>query len=121
MTRSQGKTLRSTVLALGLFMVPSAMACDPSALDAELARVCDGALAPARGLVMAVHAEATAPEQAAIHAALARAQAACDHGDPVAGAAEAVRLARLAGRIEARLGSTPPIWDPTLASLEPGR
>ncbi len=48
--------------------------------------------------------------------AIAAATAACDTGDPAVGALEATRIARLAGRFEARAGSADPIWPDRLAS-----
>jgi hypothetical protein len=47
-------------------------------------------------------ARATPEEARALAAALTAAGDACDVGDPAAGARQAVEIARLAGRIEAR-------------------
>ncbi|MBR0676570.1 hypothetical protein GXW77_10330, partial [Roseomonas alkaliterrae] len=52
----------------------------------------------------------------ALDRALARATEACATGDPAIGAAEAARIARLAGRIEARAGIADPIWPDRLAT-----
>lgn len=109
----------ATAFALGLAVLAPAQACEPEAMNAELSRVCDGALVPARERISALRGHASGPEQRAIDAALARAQAACDTGDPVLGAAEAVNLARLAGRIEARIGDATPIWHAELALATP--
>lgn len=90
-----------TLLAM-LFALPvlPAGACDPAEMNAHLTAVCRTALDPAIGWVRAA---TPAGERAAIAAAIERADAACDSGDPAVGAREAVRLARLAGRLEARV------------------
>ncbi|HEY4250796.1 MAG TPA: hypothetical protein VGM87_06335 [Roseomonas sp.] len=102
--------------ALVLTAPPLARACDPEELNQQLTAVCRAALAPAAAWIGALHARATAAERGAIDAALGSANEACDTGDPTAGAREAARLARLAGRIEARLGETAPIWPERLAA-----
>jgi hypothetical protein len=86
-----------------------ARACDPEALDAHLSAVCDAALAQARAALTAVLPHATPEERAQAEAALARAGAACNTGDPAEGARLAAGLARLAGHIEGRAGLAPPL------------
>jgi hypothetical protein len=63
----------------------------------------------------ALRGQASATEAAALDRAIAVATTACETGDPAAGAQEAARIARLAGRIEARAGNTDPIWPDRLA------
>jgi hypothetical protein len=110
--------MRALVLAAALMLAPplAARACDTAAMNAELTRVCRAALDPVLGWLARLAPE---PEEAA---ALARASAAaaeaCDTGDPAAGVLEAARLARLAGRIEARTGDAPPVWPARHAAAE---
>jgi hypothetical protein len=94
-------------LVVFLFAPPLARACDPDELNAHLTTVCRAALDPATAAIAPLRIHASPAEDAAIAVALARAGEACDTGDPAIGAAEAVRLARLAGRIEARTGMLP--------------
>ena len=94
---------------------PLARACDSEAMSAELTAVCNAALIPAAEWVRSVRAHATEPEARALDRALAVAEESCATGDPSAGAREATRLARLAGRIEVRAGITDPIWPDRLA------
>ncbi|MBR0680800.1 hypothetical protein GXW74_09900 [Roseomonas eburnea] len=102
--------------AMALLAATPAPACDSEAMSAELTAVCRGAFAPAAEWAGAVRAQADAAEAAALDRALLLAREACDSGDPAAGAREAARIARLAGRIEARIGATAPIWPDRLAS-----
>lgn len=109
--------MRPILLATLLFAAPPlARACDTEAMNAELTAVCNAALRPALDWVGGLRAQATAAESALLDRAIAAASASCDTGDPVAGAREAARIARLAGRIEARTASIPPIWPDRLAS-----
>ena len=109
--------MRSILLAaLVVDAPPFARACDTEAMNAELTAVCTAALRPALSWATAIRAQATAAETAAIERAITTATAACETGDPAAGAAEAVRIARLAGRIEARAGMNDPVWPDRLAS-----
>ncbi len=109
--------MRSILLAaLVVAAPPLARACDTEAMNAELTNVCNAALRPALEWVGAVRTQATAAESAALDRAISAAGTACETGDPVAGAREAGRIARLAGRIEARTGTTDPIWPDRLAS-----
>jgi hypothetical protein len=98
------RTLPVAVL-LGLALVaapPLARACDPEAMNQELTAICRAALAPAAEIARAVLARATPEEARMLNAAITAAGDACDVGDPAAGARQAVEIARLAGRIEAR-------------------
>jgi len=101
--------MKRHALALAVFLLapPLARACDPDELNAHLTTVCRAALDPAMAAIGPLRVHASVEEDRAIAAALARATEACDTGDPAIGAAEAVRLARLAGRIEARTGLLP--------------
>jgi hypothetical protein len=109
--------MRPILLAALFFAAPPlARACDTEAMNAELTAVCNAALQPSLAWVGTVRAQATAAESAALDRAIAAAGASCETGDPVAGAAEAARIARLAGRIEARAGQAEPIWPDRLAS-----
>jgi hypothetical protein len=109
--------MRALLLA-GLILAapPLARACDTEAMSAELTAVCAAALRPAVETARAVRGVASAAEGVALDRALARATEACATGDPAIGAAEAARIARLAGRIEARAGITDPIWPDRLAA-----
>lgn len=102
--------------ALTLAAPPLARACDPEEMSRQLTAVCRAAFDPAAILIGMLRDRATAAERGAIDAALRSAEEACDSGDPTMGALESVRLARLAGRIEARLGETAPIWPDRLAT-----
>lgn len=93
----------AALLALALVAAPPlARACDPEAMNQEVTEICRAALDPAATLARATLARATADEARAIEAAIIAATDACDVGDPAAGARQAVEIARLAGRIEAR-------------------
>lgn len=102
------RRLMLPIAALLLAAPPLARACDQDAMNAELTAVCRAALDPAAQLVRTIRAEAAEAERQQIDAALATAEEACDTGDPTIGAREAVRLARLVGRIEARRPTPPP-------------
>lgn len=106
------------LLLAGLILAapPLARACDTEAMNAELTAVCSAALRPATSWATAMRPHATVAEAAAFDRAIAAATTACETGDPVAGAQEASRIARLAGRIEARAGLAEPIWPDRLAS-----
>jgi hypothetical protein len=106
-------------IALATLLVaapPLARACDTEAMSAELTAVCRAALSPAEVWAGAVRVHASATEAAALDRALALAREACATGDPAVGALEAARIARLAGRIEARTGAAEPIWPDRLAA-----
>ena len=93
----------AALLALALVAAPPlARACDPEAMNQEVTEICRAAFDPAAEIARAVLARATPDEARALTAALTAAGDACDVGDPAAGARQAVEIARLAGRIEAR-------------------
>ena len=93
----------AALLAFALVAAPPlARACDPEAMNQEITEICRAALDPAAAIARAVLARATPEEARALTAALVAAGDACDVGDPAAGARQAVEIARLAGRIEAR-------------------
>jgi hypothetical protein len=95
--------LGAAPLALALLAAaPPVRACDPEAMNQEIAAICRAALDPAAEIARAVLPRATTEEARAIEAAILAARDACDVGDPAAGARQAVAIARLAGRIEAR-------------------
>lgn len=99
--------MRHVLLAAAFLLAPPlASACDTEAMNAELTRVCRAGLDPVLGWLDALSVPTA--EQPAIAAARASAEAACDTGDPAIGAREAVRLARLAGRLEAMSGAATP-------------
>jgi hypothetical protein len=94
---------RALILALLLVAAPPlARACDPEAMEAEITAICRAAVDPAAEIARAALPRASAEEARAIQAAILEAGDSCDVGDPAAGARQAVELARLAGRIEAR-------------------
>jgi hypothetical protein len=91
------------ILALALIAAPPlARACDPEAMNQEITEICRAAFDPAAEIARAVMPRATPEEARTLAAALTAAGDACDVGDPAAGARQAVEIARLAGRIEAR-------------------
>lgn len=93
----------AALLAVALVAAPPlARACDPEAMNQEITEICRAAFDPAAEIARAVLARATPEEARALTAALTAAGDACDVGDPAAGARQAVEIARLAGRIEAR-------------------
>lgn len=110
--------MRSILLtaAAALLAATPAPACDSEAMSAELTAVCRAAFAPAAEWASAVRARSEAAEAAMLDRALLLAREACDSGDPAIGAREAARIARLTGRIEARIGAAAPIWPERLAS-----
>ena len=95
--------LAAALGALALLAAPPlARACDPETMEREITEICRAAVDPAAGFARAVLPLAGAEEARAIEAAILAAGDACEVGDPAAGARQAVELARLAGRIEAR-------------------
>jgi hypothetical protein len=104
------------LIALLVAAPPLARACDTEAMSAELTAVCRATLSPAEAWAGAVRTHANTTEAAALDRALALAREACATGDPATGALEAARIARLAGRIEARAGVAWPIWPDRLAA-----
>jgi hypothetical protein len=110
------RTFAAMIAGAALLAAPASNACDPDELNHHLTAVCEGALGEAARLAEALLPRAGAEAQL-LRDALVRARFLCAEGDPVAGAAEAARLARLVGRIEARLADTPPIWPRQLTEL----
>lgn len=93
----------AALLAVALIAAPPlARACDPEAMNQEITEICRAAFDTAAAIARTVLARATPDEARALTAALTAAGDACDVGDPAAGARQAVEIARLAGRIEAR-------------------
>ena len=85
------------VLLLAALAAP-ALACDPAEMEAAMNGICRGATEGARE---AVHALPIA-ERPPLEAELTRLHELCAAGDPALAARGAARLAREAGRIEAR-------------------
>lgn len=109
------RTLILAGLGAVLATVGPAGACDPEALNEQLAVVCSAALRPAEVALEAALPHATAVERGLVERHLAAAREACATGDPETGARTAVLLARLAGRIEGRAG----LDGPVLATAQP--
>jgi hypothetical protein len=86
-----------------------ARACDPEEINALLNAVCTAALRQAAEATASVRGIANAIENATLAEALARARDECAGGNPDAAASLAVRIARLAGRIEGRAGVADPV------------
>ncbi|MCX7684042.1 MAG: hypothetical protein N2Z67_02085 [Acetobacteraceae bacterium] len=103
------RTLRAPAFALAALFAAPALACDAEAMNHHLTAVCDAAQAPARAAAEAAMPHATEAERAAMARALAAIAAACETGDPEAGARQAAVLARVAGFIEARGGGASPL------------
>lgn len=90
------------MLALALVLATPAIACDPDSMEQAISEVCGAATRGAEAAKLAATPLADVSEAAAMQASLARARQHCMHGDPAEAAWEATRLARFAGRIEAR-------------------
>lgn len=90
------------LLALAMLLATPAIACDPDAMNQEITALCRAALDPAAEIARGAMPLASAEEARALEAAITAAGDACDVGDPALGARQAVEIARLAGRIEAR-------------------
>jgi hypothetical protein len=99
---SAARPSRIAWLAAALLLPPAALACDPEAMNAEITAICRAAVDPAAQHARALIARLPPAEARALEDAITAAGDACDVGDPVAGARQAVEIARLAGRIEAR-------------------
>ncbi|MCX7371641.1 MAG: hypothetical protein NTW56_04250 [Alphaproteobacteria bacterium] len=80
----------------------TAIACDPDAMDQAMSEICAAGVAAAQEAVDAAIPHAIAAEADHLRLALSQAQDICHHGDPALAAAQAARLSRHAGRIEAR-------------------
>lgn len=96
--------------AAGLGGTPRAQACDLAEQHAALAEICEAALAEPAALLGALLPRLDPALREEVGGRLAAARALCQGADPALGAQAAARLARLAGRIEERLGEAPPIW-----------
>ena len=91
------------ILALGLLLLAApAGACDPDELERAMTEICTAATEGAAEAVEAALPHARAEEAHSLRTELQRLMQACAQGDPTATAREGARLARLAGRIEAR-------------------
>lgn len=91
-----------TLLALALLLATPAIACDPDEMERAMNEICSGATTGAAEAVEAALPLARPVEAASLQAQLAALQRSCAEGDPAVAARDAARLARLAGRIEAR-------------------
>lgn len=90
-------------LLLALAMLPlGAGACDPDEMDRAMSEICTAATLASAEVVEAAMPLARGEEGAAMSARLDHIRHICINGDPTVAAAEAVRLARFAARIEAR-------------------
>lgn len=90
-------------LALGLLLLAApAGACDPDELERAMTEICTAATEGAAEAVAAALPQARAEEATSLRAELERLTQACAQGDPAVAAREGARLARIAGRIEAR-------------------
>lgn len=85
-------------------------ACDLAEFQAAREEVCEAALAEPAAILEVVQTRLGTAEGAEVARRLAMARELCRGDDPLLGAREAARLARLAGRLEARLGLAEPIW-----------
>jgi hypothetical protein len=99
----------AALLVAACLATPTAKACDLAEMQAGIAEMCEGGIAEVAVVLEALAPRATQAERTLIADRLAAARALCAQADP-AGIVEAARLARLAGRLEARLGEAPPIW-----------
>ena len=90
------------ILALALLLTTPAIACDPDEVDRAMTEVCVATIQAAEEAVQAALPLARGGEAATLDTELARLRALCAQGDPAVAAGEAARLARAAGRIEAR-------------------
>jgi len=99
----------TAALAAGALSPRGARACDPESMNAYISTVADAALAPALAALEAALPHATAEERALAERGAALARAAARDGDPKVAVRSAAALARLAGRIEARAGLSPPL------------
>ncbi len=96
------------LLALALLLATPAIACDPDEVDRAMTEVCTASLGAAAEAVDAALPLARGAEAGTLNAKLTRLRGLCAEGDPAVAAAAAARLARLAGRIEARADAPRP-------------
>lgn len=90
------------LLALALLLATPAIACDPDEMERAMTEICTAATSGAADAVEAALPLARPDEAAALQSRLTHLQRICAEGDPALAARDAARLARLAGRIEAR-------------------
>lgn len=90
------------LLALTLLLATPAIACDPDEMERAMTEICTAATAGAAEAVEAALPLARGDEAASLQAQLTTLRRVCAEGDPALAARDAARLARLAGRIEAR-------------------
>lgn len=90
------------LLAMAMLLAMPAMACDPDEMERAMTEICTAATSGAAEAVEAALPLARAEEAAALQTQLTALRRVCSEGDPAVAAREAARLARLAGRIEAR-------------------
>lgn len=94
--------MRALYIALALLPL-GASACDPDEMDRAMSEICTAGNDVAAEIVQAALPAARGDEPALMQARLEQARHACIEGDPVVAAREAVRLARFAAAIEARI------------------
>ncbi|MDB5416217.1 MAG: hypothetical protein JWR10_4552 [Rubritepida sp.] len=96
------------LLIMALLLATPAAACDPEEMDRALSEICTAAATVAQEAVEAAQPLAQSGERTAMQAQLDRVRTLCIDGDPAVAASEAARLARFAGRIEARADTPRP-------------
>ena len=90
------------LLALTLLLATPAIACDPDEMERAMTEICTAATSGAAEAVEAALPLARPGEATALQSQLTSLRRICAEGDPALAARDAARLARLAGRIEAR-------------------
>ena len=90
------------LLALALLLSVPAAACDPEEMDRAMTEVCAAGISAAQEALDAATPHARDGEMAPMTARLHDQRQQCAAGDPMKAAADTVRLARAAARIEAR-------------------
>jgi hypothetical protein len=90
------------LLAVAMLLATPAVACDPDELERAMTEICSAATAGAAEAVEAALPLARPGEATSLEAQLTALRRLCMEGDPAQAARDAARLARLAGRIEAR-------------------
>jgi hypothetical protein len=94
--------MRRFVLATALLLPPAALACDPAEMEKAMTEICTAAADAAGEAVRSAMPVAEAGQAAEMERRLAATLRQCAEGDPALAAAEAVRLATFAARLEAR-------------------
>lgn len=90
------------LLAMAMLLATPAIACDPDEMERAMTEICSAATTGAAEAVEAALPLARAQEAASLQSQLNSLRRICAEGDPAAAARDAARLARVAGRIEAR-------------------